>query len=435
MKKYPIILSAVLVLAGTAGRVHSNEKIPVAIVSAQSKAVEADAMERAEKAFRAVFATGANITLIDTTALENAAGRLVREERDPSKRLSALLRETGAAKVVVFIMEARDGRHTASARVLDMASSSFEYQSGETADPADGADAAAASLARRVALHLTGRLDWIIGLTAGDGDSGDGVRLSWASGRAADDERYVVYRARRQDDEFARVAEVAGTEFLDADALPGVRYWYRVRGSYAETLTDFSDAEAGHRRAALPAGLDIDRVLKEKKAVPPRPAGVEEREKEARDEEILKPLYRHPVKLNLILLVARSYIKRGDVLVLRGHEGYTADRESNTLGLAGPSSSYDITFRSKRLFRLREKAGEELFARLLANSLFYCVPSGERETSMPDGTVVFTPLLEAIAVSMEYHKNDRNWRERTIMFDTDVRELRDKIEKAGQVAP
>jgi len=50
----------------------------------------------------------------------------------------------------------------------------------------------------------------------------------------------------------------------------------------------------------------------------------------------------------------------------------------------------------------------------------------------PDGAVVFVPRLEAIAVSMEYHRNDRNWRERTIMFDTDVKELKEKIERAGQ---
>jgi len=205
-----------------------------------------------------------------------------------------------------------------------------------------------------------------------------------------------------------------------------------VRGSCFGTLTDYSEPEAGHRRAALPRGLDIDRVLKGKNAIPPRPSSPAEREKAERDEEILKPLYRHPVKLNLILLIARSYIKKGDVMVLRGFDNYFADTENSAIEFTGPGGSFSIEFRSKRLFRFREKAGDELFERLLGNSLFYCVPAGEREMKTPDGAVVFVPRLEAIAVSMEYHKNDRNWRERTIMFDTDVKELKEKIERAGQ---
>ncbi len=432
MNKHILLLSAALALPLAGGLVYSAEKPVVAIVSAQSKAVEADTMERAEKAFRAVFAADERIGVVDAAAFENEAGRFIREERDPSERLSRLLRKTGAQKAVIFILEAHDGRHTASARVLDIASSSFEYHSEETAESSAGVADAAEELARRVALHLSGRLDWIVGLSAGDGGSAGGVRLSWASARAVDGERYVIYRAQRREDDFRRIAEIPGTEFIDAGALPGLQYWYRIRGSYAETLTDYSETVSGHRRAALPAGMDIDRVLKEKKAAPPRYVNAAEREKAARDEEIMKPLYRHPVKLNLILLLARSYIKRGDVLVLRGLEGYTADTENNTLNITGPSASYGMTFKSKRLFRFREKAGEELFEHLLGNALFYCVPSGELETPQPDGTVVFTPRLEAIALSMEYHKNDRNWRERTIMFDTDVKDLREKIEQAGQ---
>ena len=158
-----------------------------------------------------------------------------------------------------------------------------------------------------------------------------------------------------------------------------MRCWYRVRSSYSDTLTDFSQAEAGHRRAALPAGLDIDRVLKEKNATPPRPTNPAEREKAARDEEIMKPLYRHPVKLNLILLIARNYIKKGDVMILRGFDRYSADGENAAIEFTGPGEAYSIEFRSKRLFRFREKAGDGLFERLLGNSLFYCVPSGERE--------------------------------------------------------
>lgn len=432
MKRYPLLLTAALIITGAGGPVLSSDKITVAIVSAQSKAVETGTMESAEKAFRTVFAADEGIRLVDTAALENAAGRLVREERDPSSKLAGLLRGTGAEKVVLFTLEAHDGRHTASARVLDMASSSLEYHSGETAGSFTGAADAAAILAGRVALHLAGRLDWIAALTAGDGEQAEGVRLSWASAKPAEGERYVVYRSPRRDGDFTRIAEVAVTEFLDAGALPGMRYWYRVRGSYAQTLTDHSEAQAGHRKAALPAGLDIDRVLKQKTAAPPRYASDAEREKAARDEEMLKPLYRHPVKLNLILLVARNYIKRGDVMVLRGFDGYTADAASAAIEFTGPGEAYSVEFRSKRLFRFREKAGDELFERLLGNSLFYCVPAGERERELPDGTVVFVPRLEAIAVSMQYHKNDRNWRERTIMFDTDVKELREKMEKAGQ---
>ena len=432
MRIRPTILSALLLLAGTAGHVHPGEKIPLAIVSSRSKAVEAVTMERAEAGFRGVFAAAEGFALIDTTALENQAGRLVREERDPSARLSSLLRKSGAAKAVVFILEASDGRYTASARVLDIASASFEYESAEPSESEEGAMSAAAILARRLLLHLSGTLDWIAALSASDGESADGVLLSWSSARPADGERYLIYRAPGQNGEFGRIAETAGTEYLDAGALPGLRYWYRVRGSCFGTLTDYSEPEAGHRRAALPRGLDIDRVLKGKNAIPPRPSSPAEREKAERDEEILKPLYRHPVKLNLILLIARSYIKKGDVMVLRGFDNYSADTENSAIEFTGPGGSFSIEFRSKRLFRFREKAGDELFERLLGNSLFYCVPAGEREMKTPDGAVVFVPRLEAIAVSMEYHRNDRNWRERTIMFDTDVKELKEKIERAGQ---
>jgi len=166
MRIRPIILSALLLLAGTAGHVHPGEKIPLAIVSSRSKAVEAVTMERAEAGFRGVFAAAEGFALIDTTALENQAGRLVREERDPSARLSSLLRKSGAAKAVVFILEASDGRYTASARVLDIASAFFEYESAEPSESEEGAMSAAAILARRLLLHLSGTLDWIAALSA-----------------------------------------------------------------------------------------------------------------------------------------------------------------------------------------------------------------------------------------------------------------------------
>ena len=92
-------------------------------------------------------------------------------------------------------------------------------------------------------------------LSATDGILSDLVALSWSSVTGA--HRYYLYRAASASGDYALLSQPAGISYSDTSAVPGVRYYYKVR-AYSESSGSFgqySGPEEGYRGLAAPDGI------------------------------------------------------------------------------------------------------------------------------------------------------------------------------------
>ncbi len=278
--------------------------------------------------------------------------------------------------------------------------------------------------------QITPSVSEISDVTASDGDSTEYAVLTWAS--SVQYERYGVFRASSESGDYAEIGTATLPPYNDADAIPGVKYWYKLKGYTGDAASDFSAVDAGYRKIAPPPGLDMDEVMKEKNKQPPRYTDAVQKKKALADEMKLQPYYMHPVKLNLVIFVSRSYIRNGDLRILKNFDAYTVSSDGSSLLLVNNKSPFAVNFASKRFCRMYGEFDRELFDRLVKNALCYCVYTGDRELVQEDGTIYMVPGFEAVGLSTEYNYNSREWPQKTLMFATDNNEYREKMKKAEE---
>lgn len=72
---------------------------------------------------------------------------------------------------------------------------------------------------------------------------------------------------------------------------------------------------------------------------------------------------------------------------------------------------------------------DDLFTRLIKNGVFYCLYEKDVPITQPDGTLKYVPMFNAVAISTEYYKNNKNWRGTTIAITSSDKELVEKVKK------
>lgn len=265
-------------------------------------------------------------------------------------------------------------------------------------------------------------------MTAGDGTSTSAVSLSWSAERRFD--RFHVYRALSQDGPFTEIDLTESDSYTDTAAQPGIKYWYAVRGYVYWTLGPPCRPDSGYRKIPQPSGSDFNGILGERNESPEKSEMAEYLKFESLD-PVLRPYYLHPLKLNLALYLGRAYIARGAITVLRGWDSYILDPDERRIILNVSPGPCVIGFKSGKLFKIYAAGGQDLMDRLLANAVFYCIYEGDKEIDGPDGVTTIVPRFEALGLSTSYFRNDRDWKDRTILLGTDDREYREKIKSAG----
>jgi hypothetical protein len=431
MKKTALVLPFIcMMLVSTA--LHPQEKTAIMVIPLRASGVDdKDAVEGTAGVNEALAAKDT----IVITPLESAAplsDKYFEEGAPMPEKVCKLVKKSGAPKALCGEIARENEKTKLRLWLLNVKTKAFEYQTIEEITAEYGARQAGAAAGRRTAAWLTGMLDTISDLKAGDGDTSEKIVLSWTSSKVSPE--YSVQRATSETGDYQEIAKPATPAFEDADAIPGVKYWYRVRGVSGDITTDFSTVETGYRKIATPAGLDLDGVLKEKKVQPPRAKSVEETREREKDEALIQGYYLNPIELNIILMIVRSYIGRGDVIVLRNFDSYTVDAASRTVSIVDNSTPCRISFFSKRLFKIQAVVSPELFDRLMKNAIFFCAYAGDREVLTDDGFTWVIPHFEAIGMGTEYHKNNRNWRNQTLLFGTDNKEYKEKMQQAQQPA-
>lgn len=271
----------------------------------------------------------------------------------------------------------------------------------------------------------------LTGVRAGDGKSPDLINVTWQDPYGC--KKYMVSRSTLRAGAYIELAQTKVPYFADSSAQPGVKYWYRIQGYRGEGYTALSDPEDGYRSMPLPDGLNIDEVISRKNNSPTY-RNDEERKTAERHERVLRPYYKHPLKLNLIILVAKYYVRRGDLKILGDFYRYYTNDKTGSFFLIGKNSSYTytVTLENSRFVRIARNWSKDLLDRLMQNALLYCIYSGDRELRDRNGMVYMVPHFNAVGFTSEYYRNDRNWKNRTVMFDSDNEELDAMIRRAGQ---
>ncbi|MBQ6925779.1 MAG: C10 family peptidase, partial [Kiritimatiellae bacterium] len=91
-----------------------------------------------------------------------------------------------------------------------------------------------------------------ITVVATDGEATDRITVTW--GETAFATSYIVYRGTADNPTSQYASNVLARTFIDADATPGVLYYYRVKAVCdGGTASDYSASDSGYRRLAAPS--------------------------------------------------------------------------------------------------------------------------------------------------------------------------------------
>ncbi len=406
-------------------------KTAVAVLLFRVKGGEAGLEQRLTSSVRALAGTARNVVLVDVSSTDEKARDAYGDDLAvDAEALFRLVKGFEVEKVVAGTVLTDTAGHRVTVWIFDAEREAQEYETRETAPPGSDPGEAVAMAAGRILLKLEGNLPVITSMEAGDGSSVEHVPVTWQCSPQA--EKYRLYRSMSMDGDYTEIGSTEGLSFNDADAIPGVRYWYEVRGLVGETRGDPGRRDAGYRKIAPPQGLNLEAVIGERTGKTPGNGEKSGNKQEQGEEARLRRYYINPAQLNLVMFVSNSYIKSGKIVILREFEAYTLNEETREVSFKDDRSPYVINFKSKKLFRIRREVGDGLFSRLMKNSLLYCVYTGDRETIV-DGTISYmVPSFEAAGLSTGYYVNDRDWREKTIMLSTDNKELREQMEKVGE---
>lgn len=275
------------------------------------------------------------------------------------------------------------------------------------------------------------------------GEFTDRVALSWEP--AAGTELYGVYRATMEKGEYEKLADVAGTSYEDTAADPGLQYWYRVDAMDGAETKESGTPAAGYRKAALPAGVDIEKAARQKTRPAPRFETEEEKQRDGKYRALAQKYSKHPAELNIILHVVRSYVKKGTVIALAGFGNYDLEYEKREITLYHKNYAFMVLFKSSRLFRMFVEAHmnklidmeRRPYADILVDNMTaFCVFREERKITDAGGRTRFVPCFDAVGISTELYRDYREWKKNTLIFATGNPELENKIkqfrEQAGE---
>lgn len=272
---------------------------------------------------------------------------------------------------------------------------------------------------------------------ASRGDSSEKIALSWE--RTKDTNQYAVYRSYFEQGPFTHVASVEGTSYDDADAEPGLQYWYALGPVVDSVPCEPGKASPGYRRADPPRGQDIDRLIRERTKPVPVVRNDTEKKKAASYETFLKGYYKNPVELSIVLNIIKSYVKKGAVTVLDGFDRYDINLERREIMLVDERYRYAVLFTSTRLIRIFYEAQmknpepetkKDLTDILVKNMIAFCVFREERAITDGDNRTRYVPCYDAIGVATELHRNCRDWKKHTMIFGTGNKDLEEKIKQA-----
>lgn len=256
---------------------------------------------------------------------------------------------------------------------------------------------------------------------------------------AARDGNYTILRSFKKNGPYKAIDDISGSEYVDNDIEPGVKYWYILvnSGKYkiGDTVAKVPSGHkpvSGHSLVKRPRSMNLNSVINSRNKK--KPSNITSADK--RYINFLEPYYMNYFKLNLILFLAKPYVSNGRLTVLEGFIDYSAYRESKKLIMFGPDYSYAVLFQPGKMFRMMKKVPDKhLYDQLIKNGVAFCRYLGKSEVISSDGKHRVLPLFEAYGMPTHYYPKYKNWKSNTIMFGTSNKKLKEELldaEKKGR---
>lgn len=162
------------------------------------------------------------------------------------------------------------------------------------------------------------------------------------------------------------------------------------------------------------------------------PKDKDEREVQRARLECIKQYYINPVKLSLIITLAKPYLKNGDILILTGKGDWEIVRDVKQLIFFDSEYNTRIVFESSKLLKVIDNCNDVgLTDILLKNSEIFCIPGGKKVITDSAGLTRIVYNYDAVGLSTVYLKNDREWKSRTIMTSSSRDDLKEMLKQAS----
>lgn len=302
----------------------------------------------------------------------------------------------------------------------------------------DALEKCASAVMGRMALHMKGTEARSIQNISATPDERKGkLRIAWDALNGA--ESYAVYRSPFSEGPFEEIGRAKGKPaYEDASAQRGLGYWYGVAPVIEGTGCDPKGTSAEtHLKASIPKGLNVEAVKRAHKVSDASLRREKAQPAVKRHLAFLEEYYMHPVKLTLVFLVAKSYLRNGTLIALSGFTKYTLDSEKREILMERDDNAFCVTLNANKFFRLIEAAKkknlpqqEKLIDRLVYNGVAYVMYAGEKKVTDSMNHTIYMPCFDAFGMSTEYFKNYHGWKSSTAMFSTSNSELKKKMQEA-----
>ncbi len=321
------------------------------------------------------------------------------------------------------------------------------------------------------------------------GDFEDKIIVQWNYKEKKEDTQssYRLFRSNFKDKDFIEIAITDDTEYEDKDITPGVKYWYRVSllnpqkeekksifksiaGIFSRSSPFLSEDEynaviepdthripdiavideeidapvivsamsksnsySGFAYPEKPKGENLAHLMAMKKETLKNPSTKDQKDIQDKRLGYLKQFYMNQVKFSLVMVMAKPYIEKGDLLIFTDLNNYKINEAEKQIVFYNESYNYSITFESGKMIRiLNEFNDQELKEILLNNAELFCIPSGKKEYKGEDNITRVIYTYDAVGLSTRYLKNDSQWRSRTIMIATSRSDLKKQLLEASQ---
>ncbi len=434
MKKVLLLISACILLLST---VNSNSAR-----GTTSLAVLPFKMIRVSSSYRTTLLESMTSFLgkqsaVSTTSISRTRG--VRYPLSSRKNIPASYRNTynkiaanlGVTHLVMGRIVKVNGAVEVETKIYSRGDNEFLYETDELVQSFNEIDETGRIMAGRVNLYLSGNLPYVYNLDTARGEYYDRIILSWNCSDNCDG--YQVYRSAYQYGPYKKLDEISKSKYIDRDAEPGIRYWYKIY-AIREGIPAGVAQRYGYSAIRPPEGEDMDDIIDAKDNDIPSPSSTAEARKRKKHLNILEDYYMNSIKLRFIIFVGKYYVRNGKVLIFNDLYPYHLDRKNLTMYVIDRDKYY-IKFYCQKLIKIlreAEAAGikrADLFDRLIKNGMLFCIRTGTVRIKTEDGRTRYLPSYEALGMATEYFKNYKEWPSHTIMMSTSNEHLSKEMEK------
>lgn len=348
-------------------------------------------------------------------------------------------RNADAEYVITGVIEKAYMGIQVKAALISVSRRETVYRTAYYSSSDNGPGIYASAIMGRIALRMKGAdIGTIQNISAAPDDRKGKIRIAWDALNGAGS--YTVYRSPFSEGPFEEIGRVKGEPaYEDASALRGLGYWYSVAPVIEGTGCDPRDTVETHLKSSMPKGLDVEAVKRAHKISDASLRREKAKSEVRRHLAFLEEYYMHPVKLTLVFLVAKSYLRNGTLIALNGFTKYTLDGEKREILMERDDNAFCVTLNANKFFRLIEAARqknlprqETLIDRLVYNGVAYVMYSGEKKVTDTVGHTIYMPCFDAFGMSTEYFKNYQGWKSTTAMFGTSNGALKKKMQEAQQ---